>query len=478
MRIVLFDLGNTLVDDNDAPLPGAVDMLKAVSALRDPEGEPVALALVSDYHDANTPAEVEARRREYLAIVEAAGLAPFFKPASQRVTLSTEVGVGKPDERIFRAAVDKIRRGEGFHHVLFVTENPDHIRGARDLGMMAVHFKGPGQASGEVEHLADLVPLVRRLVLFSPCCKKRGEAVGLHASPANRSKRQDPQVGDLTKKVDPDRLARSIAALADFGTRYAYSPQVRRVPEWVRDQFVQAGYPGGGEVRFQNFTLPGAGGGAGGGGPQRNVLCGPVAAGHAGFVLVCAHYDSLSETPASRAPGADDNATGVAVMLEAARLLHGVPLRRGVLFAAFGGEEQGLFGSAACADVAKAERWRIDCVLNLDMVGYEEPQRRGHVIVEYDQGNREPGNDPAAKAFGLLMAQAAADYTSLTVEHSDIWNSDYIPFEQLGYPCIGVYEAGQNPAYHRSTDTADKLDMRHLAEVTKMVLATVLLIAR
>ena len=74
--------------------------------------------------------------------------------------------------------------------------------------------------------------------------------------------------------------------------------------------------------------------------------------------------------------------------------------------------------------------------------------------MEYDQGNRHPGNDAAARAYGLLMAQAAADYTTLEVEHTDIWNSDYMPFEAKGYACIGAYEGGENPYYHKSTDVA------------------------
>ena len=112
------------------------------------------------------------------------------------------------------------------------------------------------------------------------------------------------------------------------------------------------------------------------------------------------------------------------------------------------------------------------------MIAYQDPVKRGHIIVEYDQGNRNPSNDAAAKAYGLLMAQAAADYTGLIVEHTDIWNSDYIPFEAKGFPCIGVYEASENPSYHRSTDTASQIEIAHLTEVAKMVLATIILISQ
>lgn len=64
----------------------------------------------------------------------------------------------------------------------------------------------------------------------------------------------------------------------------------------------------------------------------------------------------------------------------------------------------------------------------MDMIGYKAAHS-AQVPVEYDHGNRNPGNDAASKAFGLLMAQLARDYTSLQPVHTDIWNSDYMPFE-------------------------------------------------
>jgi hypothetical protein len=393
-RAILFDLGNTLLDEQaNRPLPGATELLDALGDVRDAEGLPVL-----------------------------SGVAPDWK-------LPTEVGVRKPGPAIFRAALDRLQPGLPFHQAVFVTERLEHIQAARALGMLAVHVRGPGQTTGEVERLPDLLELLERIV-----------ALG-------------------------DR----IRALSDFGTRWTYSSDIGRVPAWVRDRFLEMGYPHS-DVRLQPFDVPGAG-------RQQNVLCG-AAADRPGFVLVCAHYDSLSEAPSTTAPGADDNASGLAVLLEVAELLRAVPLRRGLLFAAFGGEEQGLFGSTACAEVAAAEQWGIDVVLNLDMVAFQDPARPNLVRVEYDQGNHHPGNDSAAKAFGLLMAQAAADHTNLAVEHTDIWNSDYMPFEAKGYPAIGVYEGGENPHYHRTTDTAETVNPSHLAEVAKMVLATVYSITR
>jgi FMN phosphatase YigB (HAD superfamily) len=471
MAVILLDLGNTLLDDQDHPLPGAVDLLTALRHTRDADGKPLKFGLISDWEMSDDLAERPALTKKYYAILKTAGIDHFFTPLERHVTLSTEVGVFKPDPRIFQTAVYKLDPGASTHHALFVTENADHVKAARQQGMMAIHFKGPGEPTGEIGHLADLLPIVSRLVKYAPCCKKHGEAVGLHASAANKSKKLDAATKALADAVSPARLKSRIGKLVDFGTRWTYSNKVTPVTDWINDQFLAQGYAAD-KVRFQKFTVPG-----GSAQPQRNVLCG-AGKDDPGLVLICAHYDSLSETPAQVAPGADDNASGIALLLEASELLRQTPLRRGVLFAAFGGEEQGLFGSAECATIAAQEHWNIDVVINLDMVAYQDPAKRRHIVVEYDQGNRNPGNDAAAKAFGLQMAQVAADYTNLVVEHTDIWNSDYIPFEEKGYACIGLYEASQNPGYHKTSDVLASLDMNHLAEIAKLLVATVFQIAR
>lgn len=469
MRVLLFDLGDTL-EHRGRPRAGARELLAAAQRLRDTDGEAPALALVSDYDLAATPGQAAALRRKYLGELRALGLARFFHPFDTRVTLSSDVGAFKPDPRLFRAALDKLRPGLSWHDAVLVTENAGHVRAARALGMQALQVRAAGVKRGAGLPLAELGPALRRLLEFQPCAKAAPLRMARHASVAVRSKRVDPTVRSLVAQVDPARLTASVAALAAFGTRYSHAPAVRKVPGWIRSQFVSHGYKAGKEVRYQPFALDG-------GPSQRNVLCGPNPRSSSGLVLVCAHYDSTSETPAASAPGADDDASGVAALIEIARLLRGVTLRRGVLLAAFGGEEQGLFGSAACAEIAARETWPIDLVLNMDMIAYKAPGSPPRITVEYDHGNRHPGNDAASKAFGLTMAQAARDYTSLDVLHTDIWSSDYMPFEAKGYACIGAYDADENPHYHKTGDTPDTLDAAHFAEVVRMVLATILSVA-
>ena len=163
VKLVLFDLGNTL-ESNGVLLPGAMEALEAVASLR-AGGQPAALlGLVSDFDMPRQPSDVPIIQQRYYELLDDLGIRPFFEPVAERVTLSTEVGVFKPDEAIFRAATSKVDPALEFDDVLFVTENPAHVLAARSLGLSAVHLRGPGQPRGEVETLPDLVPLVQAFV--------------------------------------------------------------------------------------------------------------------------------------------------------------------------------------------------------------------------------------------------------------------------------------------------------------------------
>jgi hypothetical protein len=187
----------------------------------------------------------------------------------------------------------------------------------------------------------------------------------------NKSKQIDPNIVKLISLVDNAHLQETISHLVQFGTRWSYSSNISFVPVRIYQRFLGIGYQDGIDVRYQNFDILGNG-------TQRNVICTSLNNNNNennSLILVCSHYDSLSEKPSVSAPGADDDASGVAATLELARLLRNIPLKRKVLFCVFGGEEQGLFGSDACAEIAIQENWTIDVVINLDMISYKNPIR-------------------------------------------------------------------------------------------------------
>lgn len=164
MRVILFDRGDTL-EHQGTLLSGAVTLLTAVHSLRDINGDPVASALVSDFGTAATAADIPRMRAQYLDGLRALGISRFFEPLPQRVTLSsdsTDPDFVKPSPRIFRVALDKLSTGLPFACAVFVTEALPHIEAARQLGMTGIHFRGPGQTTGQVARLVDLLPCFRR----------------------------------------------------------------------------------------------------------------------------------------------------------------------------------------------------------------------------------------------------------------------------------------------------------------------------
>lgn len=163
MKLVIFDLGRTL-EHNDVLLPGALDTLLAVEQMRDANDAAPIRCLISDFNVASTPSEILAIQQEYYAILDLVGIRSHFEPVEVRVTLSTELGIEKPDQRIFRAAIDKIEPEAGFGSAIFITERLSHVVACRDLGMQAIHFKGPGQTSGDVDRLVDAIPIIREFV--------------------------------------------------------------------------------------------------------------------------------------------------------------------------------------------------------------------------------------------------------------------------------------------------------------------------
>jgi len=174
MKIVLFDLGDTLEDqETEELLPGARDTLDAIKRMRDSSRHAPVLALVSDFDMPDSPEEIPAIRQRYFAILEDLSIRSFFEPVSKRVTLSTEVGVFKPDKKIFQAVLEKLGRHLEFKDVLFITEKLDHVEKARLLKMQAIHFKGPRESSGEVEKLVDLIPMVKKFLRSSSNAVRR-----------------------------------------------------------------------------------------------------------------------------------------------------------------------------------------------------------------------------------------------------------------------------------------------------------------
>jgi hypothetical protein len=195
-------------------------------------------------------------------------------------------------------------------------------------------------------------------------------------------------------------------------------------------------------------------------------------------IIVSAHYDSRTKVlndSKGRAPGADDNASGVSILLEVARILSNLSLEHRISFVLFSGEEQGKWGSKYYADYINEADIDLELLINLDMVGFQS-QGSNNFLVEYDNGNVVQDNDMYSQSIAQFIKDIALKYTGLNTTLGILGNADYLPFEALGYTVIGFHDDGvtKNPNYHRSSDTHDTLDYEYMASITNLTIATIL----
>ena len=199
----------------------------------------------------------------------------------------------------------------------------------------------------------------------------------------------DPAIVATLSAISPSQVRADIAKLVSFGTRNTLSsmdtdlPQgqgINAAADWIESEFHAISAQCGGclEVKRDEFTEPGSSA-PGSRIPKPTRLTNVYAILHgtspdkaAPWVLVTGHYDSRVTDVMdshSAAPGANDDASGVAVSLESARALSRLKLPGTIVFVAVAGEEQGLNGSKHLAQLAKAQNWPLAAVLNNDIVG-------------------------------------------------------------------------------------------------------------
>jgi len=178
--------------------------------------------------------------------------------------------------------------------------------------------------------------------------------------------------------------------------------------------------------------------------------------------LVGAHYDSVNN------PGADDNASGVAAVMELARVLTQYEFDATLVFVAFDQEEQGLWGSKAYANAHASDN--ILGMLSLDMIAYN-PAANHDTVRFYDSVVRPTDTIKSA------LATAFASYSGglATFNAGTINASDHYPFELAGVDAALVieYNVWSNPYYHQLTDaveTADNIDYVYATKVTRGVM--------
>lgn len=269
---------------------------------------------------------------------------------------------------------------------------------------------------------------------------------------------QSSRLQQLLDQVQPPRIEQDVVDLAGLGGRFALSDSFEQATLLVQTKLEQTGLP----TRLDPFQI--------GEIPLSNVVALARGSGDRPAIIVCAHYDSISFPAGSPSPGAEDNASGVAALLELARLVASESLATDVRLVAFAAEEQGLLGSQHMA--GQLQPGEVQAVINMDMVGYTPGHRPPQIILDTYRSGR---------SLAARLADATMTYSTLEVVAGlfSQGRSDHKPFWAVGIPALTVASAYNNeyPHYHTALDLPAQVDPRTVAQVVRAVAARVLMMA-
>jgi len=250
---------------------------------------------------------------------------------------------------------------------------------------------------------------------------------------------KDTIIQEMANQVNWDSILGCIRRLQNFRTRYSSTDSARACATWLVNRFVAYGFD---SVYTDSFSAT----------YSRNVVAikrGMVFPGRI-YVVGCGHYDCTSGSPTTFAPGADDNGSGTAMVLEAARVLRNYRFEYTIRLIGFSGEEQGLLGSADYALKAYNRRDTIRGVINGDMFGYTTPNRDTLMVI----------NDTTYRSNLWLANYFAACADTYTALKKRVWTgrraqSDHASFSRQGFTAIQERENlnVSNPYYHTIGDT-------------------------
>jgi hypothetical protein len=314
----------------------------------------------------------------------------------------------------------------------------------------------------------------------------------------------NPQIRKLVDEVSEARIKAILEKLVSFGTRNTLSNQddpehgVGAARQWIFNEFKS--YSPRLQVRFDKYRVKKQG--------QRifkdvdlyNVIA--VLPGKTQpdtQVLISGHYDSLNlgprpaagppaeggappqQTPADYeknaalpAPGACDDGSGTAAVMELARVMSQYEFDKTLVFVAFAGEEQGLVGSTLEAAKAKSEKWNIEAVLNNDIIG-TEVSGNGRIdnssVSVYSDENQDSPNQQLAR---LVREMGERYVPSMKVKVMFMQDrlgrgGDHTPFQLEGFAAVRISTPNENYAnQHTATDLLENMSVPYTTRVAKI----------
>jgi hypothetical protein len=324
--------------------------------------------------------------------------------------------------------------------------------------------------------------------------------------------RQNREIISMLRSVSANRIESDIRKLVSFGTRNTLSTQdnpnrgIGAARDWIFNEFEKISSDCGGclIVEKQSFTQPKAPRV-----PEPTLLTNVIATLKGStdpdrIYVVSGHYDSMCSSPtdaACDAPGANDDASGTAAVIELARVMSKHKFDATIIFMAVAGEEQGLLGATYFAEQAKQKGLRIEAMFTNDIIGGVTTQKnspnrnRVRVFSEGVPSNETPQeantrrsvggeNDSSSRQLARFIKEQADRY----IKDFKVWmiyrrdrylrGGDHIPFLERGFAAVRITEADEDYNHQHQNvrtengvfygDTPEFVDFGYVANVTRV----------
>tara|TARA_R110000868_G_scaffold140033_3_gene355342 strand:- start:1789 stop:3192 length:1404 start_codon:yes stop_codon:yes gene_type:complete len=316
---------------------------------------------------------------------------------------------------------------------------------------------------------------IRRLSFALPLIVSAGLS---HLAQAEVVYQDQSKLHEIVQKISADNIKQDVVKLINFGTRHTLSDTksetrgIGAARRWIKSEFDAISKQCGGclEVYYQSRVIEGETRI-----PNATEVVSVIAIQRGSsdtnrFVLMSGDIDSRVSDPmnfTSDSPGANDNASGVAGTLEAARVLSQYKFNGSIVYAALSGEEQGLFGGKILAEAAKKDGWRLKAVLNNDMIGNiagingvinntsarvfaegtrvtetdDEARSRRFTGGEVDSPSRN-----LARYIDWIADRYIPNLDTMVIYRLDRFGrgGHHRPFNDLGYPAVRIMETNEN----------------------------------
>jgi peptidase M28-like protein len=341
-----------------------------------------------------------------------------------------------------------------------------------------------------------------------------GAELAVQAQQVLLSSKLNPQTEKIVNEISAARIEATIRKLVSFGTRHTFSSQddekrgIGAARRWIKEEFEKYSRESGGRllVSEDEFVQQ----------PMRRVpqavnlvnivatLPGSQPEAKDRIYLVSGHYDSICfpyEDTACDAPGANDDASGTAAVLEMARVMSKYQFDATIVFITVAGEEQGLLGSTHWADEAKKKNLKVAAMLSNDIIGNTlggngvRDNARVRVFSEGVPTNETEAearnrlsvggeNDGPSRQLARYIKESGERYLNnfevTLVFRRDRYRrgSDHIPFLQRGYPAVRITEPNeaftrQHQKVHEAEgikygDVIEMVDFAYIAQVARV----------